>query len=103
MPIIESLENRALQWAFQKYLLNALRHWKTTLAGVITLISALGMTLNYVQQCIANPSALDVAHIGSIGTVYAIAFGLISGKDMGTTDVAFDSNGLAIPKGETVK
>ena len=100
MPIIESLENRSLQWAFQKYLLNALRHWKTTLCGVVTLLSAITATLHYLQTVIDDPSQLDVAHIGSLGTMYAIAIGLISGKDMGTTDVAFDKDGIAIPKTE---
>ena len=103
MPLIESLENRGLQWAFKKYALNALRHWKTTVGGVAIIASAIGAASNYMQTCIADPSQLDLAHIGSISTMFAAGFAAISASDHGTPDVAFDSNGIAIPRAQVVE
>jgi hypothetical protein len=116
MGMIESLENKALQWGFNHYVVNSVRHFKSTLSGIIAilggvtaLLAALSATLHYLLDAAEGKAPVDLDHLNGLATMYAVAvtgisggIGLISSKDHGTPDVAYNPDGTIIPRAQIV-
>jgi hypothetical protein len=116
MNIIESLENRAIQYGFNHYVVNSIRHFKTTItgliaviAGVIAFLSAVSAALQFLLDAADGKVPFDIDHLNGLAAMFggsitaiSVGIGLISSKDHGTTDVAYDEKGRPIPRAEIV-
>lgn len=102
MGLTQGLENRAASWAFNKWIANSLRHWKTTLGGVVGILTCVSGLIHYIQLA-STSGSIDLgtilAWIGGITT----SFGVMNGKDQGVHDVSYDTKtGLPIPQAQIV-
>lgn len=102
MSLIEGIENKAISWAWNKWLLNSIRHWRTSLVGISSLLGAIGALVNYLQQLAAG-GAPDIQHIEWIVGLFTAAIAGFSAKDAGVPDVAYDATGKPIPRAEVVQ
>ena len=101
MTLIQSLENKAIGWAWNKWAVNSIRHWKTSICGLGALASALALACQYLANLAQTGTAPDLDHIEALVAAFTAGAGLLSAKDAGTKDVRLDSEG--IPIAEVVK
>ena len=97
MSLLQTLENKGASWAFRKFAANALRHWHTSLGGLIAILTSLAGLLKYLLD--ASPTGqIDLntitAYLGGISA----GLGLLAAKDADKTSISYDPNGHPIPK-----
>lgn len=101
--LIENLENKAMQWGAKRWLLNTLRHWHTTLVGLIVCVHSLLTTLHFLDAIWQNPDVLTIEHVNALLVGWGVGIGMIMAKDAGAHDVQYDDQGNPIPQAEVVK
>jgi len=101
MSLLDTLENRAASWAFRRFALRALQHWKTSLGGVITLLGALSGLLQYLLHA-ADTGQIDLNALLTYFGGISAGIGLLAAKDAGSHDLALDPAGRPIPRATIV-